>query len=131
MRNSTGLYFLVDTLEYLQKGGRIGKASALIGSILNIKPILSIDDEGTIISVDKVRGSKKAIQRIVDMLKEQFGDGPVTVHFAWGRPRGSALDLQAAINANFQIDSVSTTTLGPVVGTHVGPDTAAVFMRRA
>ncbi len=56
MRQSRKLYFLVDTLEYLQKGGRIGKASAILGTLLNIKPILSIDAEGIIYAVEKVRG---------------------------------------------------------------------------
>ncbi|WP_040948605.1 DegV family protein, partial [Gorillibacterium massiliense] len=55
------IFFLVDTLEYLQKGGRIGKASAALGSLLNIKPILSINQAGEVCSVDKVRGHKKAV----------------------------------------------------------------------
>lgn len=131
MRSSTELYFLVETLEYLQKGGRIGKASALIGSILNIKPILSIDQTGVIVPVDKVRGSKKAIQRIIDLLKEKFpGDVPVSVHFAWTSQRGSALELYEAVKASFNVAQISTTTLGPVVGAHVGPGTAAVFMQK-
>ncbi|PLT46322.1 DegV family protein [Paenibacillus sp. FSL W8-1187] len=131
MRSETELYFLVDTLEYLQKGGRIGKASALIGSILNIKPILTIDPTGVITPVDKVRGSKKAIQRIVDMLREKFPpEQPVAVHFAWTHQRGSALDLQEAITSSFNVQSTSITTLGPVVGAHVGPGTVAVFMHR-
>lgn len=74
LERSTNLYFLVDTLEYLQKGGRIGKASALIGSILNIKPILSLDKEGVVLAVDKVRGSKKAMARIIELLKQTYGD---------------------------------------------------------
>ena len=71
------LYFLVDTLEYLQKGGRIGKAAALFGSILNVKPILSLDDEGTVTAVDKVRGTKKAMQRIMELFKNDFGSIPL------------------------------------------------------
>ncbi len=67
------LFFLVDTLEYLQKGGRIGKAAALFGSILNVKPILSLDDEGTVTAVDKVRGTKKAMHRIMELFKNDFG----------------------------------------------------------
>lgn len=62
LRSDTRIYFLVDTLQYLQKGGRIGKAAAVVGSLLNIKPILSIDDDGQVNSVDKVRGQKKAMQ---------------------------------------------------------------------
>lgn len=59
MQQSRKLFFLVDTLEYLQKGGRIGKASAILGTLLNIKPILSIDEEGIIYAVEKVRGHKR------------------------------------------------------------------------
>ncbi|SDT43019.1 EDD domain protein, DegV family [Paenibacillaceae bacterium GAS479] len=131
MRSETELYFLVETLEYLQKGGRIGKASALIGSILNIKPILSIDSSGVIVPVDKVRGTKKAVQRIIELLRGKFpADVPVSVHFAWTSQRGSALELYEAVNANFNVASTSTTTLGPVIGTHVGPGTVAVFMQK-
>jgi fatty acid-binding protein DegV len=61
MRENFYIYFLVDTLEFLQKGGRIGKASALFGSLLNIKPILSLDRAGEVAAIDKVRGHKKAI----------------------------------------------------------------------
>ncbi len=61
LRKQTRLYFLVDTLEYLHKGGRIGKASAVFGSLLNIKPILSIDEEGEVYAVDRIRGSKRAM----------------------------------------------------------------------
>src|SRR5665647_2815631 len=68
------LYFLVDTLEYMQKGGRIGKAAALLGSLLKIKPILSVED-GIAVSVDKVRGKKAAVNRIIELfkLKEMAG----------------------------------------------------------
>ena len=59
--DNTRLYFLVDTLEYLHKGGRIGKASAVFGSLLNIKPILSIDDDGEVYAVDRIRGQKRAM----------------------------------------------------------------------
>ena len=77
LQKELSLYFLVDSLEYLQKGGRIGKAAALFGSILNIKPILSLDQEGTVQSVDKVRGTKKAMQRIMEMLDKDFGNARV------------------------------------------------------
>lgn len=70
MQQSRKLFFLVDTLEYLQKGGRIGKASAILGTLLNIKPILSIDEEGVIYAVEKVRGHKKAMARIIEPVSE-------------------------------------------------------------
>ena len=81
IRRSTSLYFLVDTLEYLQKGGRIGKAAAVAGYLLNIKPILSIDPEGEVTSVDKVRGSKRAIDRIIGLLQRRHSPDQEVVAF--------------------------------------------------
>jgi len=123
------LYFLVDTLEYLQRGGRIGKAAALFGSILNIKPILTIDD-GLVAPVDKVRGSKKAMQRIIELLERDFGSDPVHVTVAWSKFDAPAMELLELVKAKFDVRSVNHTLLGAVIGTHVGPGTAAVFMHR-
>lgn len=130
LARNTELYFLVDSLEFLQKGGRIGKASALIGSILNIKPILSLDPEGVVQAVDKVRGSKKAMTRIVAMLKETFGDEPVGVTMAMADRKETAEELYAFIESEFNVQSVNWTTIGSVIGTHTGPGTSAVFMYR-
>lgn len=124
------LYFMVDTLEYLQKGGRIGKAAALFGSILNIKPILTLDDEGYVSAVDKVRGPKKAMQRIADMLEMSFGSDPVYTIYAYSKHAEPANELRELIDSRFNVKSVEYTTLGAVIGTHVGPGTAAVFMYR-
>ncbi len=129
VRNGTGLYFLVDTLEYLKKGGRIGKASALVGSLLNIKPILSIDEDGEISPVDKVRGSKRAISRIVELLKEDFEDESVEITIAHSSAEQAAQDFAALLKEHFDVKQTGFTALGPVIGTHVGPGTLAVFMR--
>lgn len=126
------LYFLVDTLEYLQRGGRIGKAAALFGSILNIKPILTVDGEGVVAPVDKVRGSKKAMQRIIELLKRDFSSNdPVVATLAYSFNRQPAEELLALVEANFNVKHASYTTIGAVIGTHVGPGAAAVFMLRA
>lgn len=124
------LYFLVDSLEYLHKGGRIGRASALIGSILNIKPILSLDKDGGVYSVDKVRGSKKAMTRIADMLKSTFGDEPVGMILAWTDSREPADELGNRLKSELNVKEVGYTTVGAVIGVHTGPGTSAVFMYR-
>lgn len=124
------LYFLVDTLEYLQKGGRIGKASALIGSILNIKPILSLDKNGGVYPVDKVRGSKKAVGRIVQLLKSSFGNDPVGMTIAWTDNKESAMEFSERLKSELNVQEVGYTTVGAVIGTHTGPGTSAVFMYR-
>ncbi|MFD0959396.1 DegV family protein [Paenibacillus chungangensis] len=130
LRVDLQLYFLVDTLEYLQKGGRIGRASALLGSLLNIKPILSLDENGGVYSVDKVRGSKKAVSRIVAMLKDKFGDDPVGMVMAWTDAPGSAVELEERLKAELNVQETGYTTVGAVIGTHTGPGTSAVFMYR-
>ncbi|NDI33458.1 DegV family protein [Chengkuizengella sediminis] len=130
LRQDMRVYFLVDTLEYLQKGGRIGKAASVVGSLLNIKPILSIDDEGEITSIDKVRGKKKAINRIVDLLREDFSNTEdVDMIMIHSNDVSSAEDFSQLLKEQFQVHNVKFTSLSPVVGTHVGPGTLAVIMR--
>jgi DegV family protein with EDD domain len=126
-RSQMSLYFLVDTLEYLHKGGRIGKASAVLGSLLNIKPILSIDPGGEVYSVDKVRGSKRAMARIVELLKEKHS-GSVRVAVAHADCLSIAEELSARIREHFDVSELTYTTIGPVIGAHVGGGTIGVFM---
>ncbi|RJX40994.1 DegV family protein [Paenibacillus pinisoli] len=124
------IYFLVDSLEFLHKGGRIGRASALIGSILNIKPILSLDENGGVYSVDKVRGSKKAMGRIAEMLKEKFGDEPVGIILAKTDNKETADELGNRVKEAINVKQVGYTTVGSVIGVHTGPGTSAVFVYR-
>ena len=124
------LFFLVDTLEYLQKGGRIGKAAALFGSILNVKPILSLDDEGTVTAVDKVRGTKKAMQRIMELFKNDFGSDPVEMTVGWTHKSEVALELAALAQDQLNVRNIRQTEIGAAIGVHVGPGTAALFINR-
>lgn len=128
MRQEAKLYFLVDTLEYLQKGGRIGKAAALVGSLLNIKPILSVSDEGTVYSIDKVRGQKKAMARIIELLKQELGDRPIHLTVAHAAAMSSAEQFNELMLDHFVVKSTRYTSVGPVIGTHAGPGTVAVFV---
>lgn len=128
LRKDLGLYFIVDTLEYLQKGGRIGKASAVLGSLLNIKPILTLDDEGVVTSVDKVRGQKKAISRVIEKLKSNVPQGKFMLGIAHSNNFQSAQLLGEMLREEFQIEDIVYTSVGPVIGTHVGPGTVAAFL---
>ncbi|MGG1880407.1 DegV family protein [Paenibacillus cisolokensis] len=129
LRSKRRLYFLVDTLEYLQKGGRIGKASAVLGTLLNIKPILSIDEEGIIFSVEKVRGRKKATARMVELFQQDL-TGVTKVHVAVGHTadRGLVEDFLQQLSAVFAVEDVVYSDIGPVIGTHVGPGTIAAYI---
>ncbi|ANE47490.1 hypothetical protein SY83_15715 [Paenibacillus swuensis] len=130
LRKNTKVYFLVDTLEYLQKGGRIGKAAALFGSLLNIKPILSIDNDGEVFSLDKVRGQKKAMSRIVDIIKQDFGDDPITIAVEYTTSQLPADEMASLIHASANVLSTQYTWIGPVIGTHAGPGTVGVIVTR-
>ncbi|RED65924.1 DegV family protein [Cohnella lupini] len=129
LRTELRLYFLVDTLEYLKKGGRIGKASALLGALLNIKPILSIDDEGLVFPFDKVRGQKRAMARIAEVLESDFKDRPVTLVIAVTPGYSSGLtEISELLKERLNVRNYMETEIGPVIGTHAGPGTIGLFV---
>jgi DegV family protein with EDD domain len=127
LRAAMKLYFLVDTLEFLQKGGRIGKAAALFGSLLNIKPILTVDDEGEVSSVEKIRGQRKAMAKIIELLQADFSGKEIDVMMAYSGSRAAADELSVMIKEKFTVNELGFTSLGPVIGTHIGPGAVAVF----
>jgi len=125
-REHTGVYFVVETLEFLRRGGRIGGAQALLGSALNIKPILELRD-GRIESVEKVRTKRKAIERMIDLVAQRVaGRTPVrlaTLH------ANAEIEARAALNtAALQLQPIETVcaSVSPVVGTHAGPGTVGL-----
>ena len=122
------VYFIVDTLEYLQKGGRIGKAQALIGSLLNIKPILTLESDGHVVPFDKVRGTKKAMNRMLEEFKAYAGSTPVKVAIVHGNALEEAQALMERIKGEFTVVESFIAELGPVVATHAGPGTLGCIM---
>jgi DegV family protein with EDD domain len=122
------LLFTVNTLEYLAKGGRIGRAAALAGNLLNVKPILTIRD-GEVVPLKKVRGSHKAFAEFRNLFETTTGDSPnlkVGIAHAAAPERLEALRrLVEHVRPNAQIEIA--TTLGAVVGTHAGPGTVGFF----
>jgi fatty acid kinase fatty acid binding subunit len=127
-KREAGLIFTVDTLEFLQKGGRIGKAAAFAGNLLHIKPILSIQD-GEVLPIKRVRGNQKAVQEFTRAFSEATRDTPslrVGIAHADAPDREQAVRaLVADLRPQAQIDVA--TTLGAVVGTHAGPGTVGFF----
>jgi DegV family protein with EDD domain len=127
-KRDAGLIFTVDTLEFLQKGGRIGKAAAFAGSLLQIKPILTIAD-GEVLPLKRVRGSQKAIQEFASAFAESTRDATslrVGIAHANAPEREQALrTLVGDLRPNARIEV--TTTLGAVLGTHGGPGTVGFF----
>ena len=127
-RREAGLLFTVDTLEYLARGGRIGRARAWAGELLNIKPILSIED-GEVLPVKRVRGNRKAFLEFASAFEAVTLDRPslrVAIAHAEAPDRAEALrKMVRATRPAAEIELV--TTLGPVVGAHAGPGTVGFF----
>lgn len=123
------LLFVVDTLDYLVRGGRVGKAQALVGKILGIKPILGVVD-GEVAPVDKVRGGRRAHARIVKLFGERVDPKlPIVAAVAHAKAPVWGARLKELIEKNFQVREMILTDVGPVVGTHAGPGCvgAAIF----
>ncbi|MGK5685015.1 DegV family protein [Actinoplanes sp. URMC 104] len=123
--------FYVDTLEFLRRGGRIGAASALLGTALSVKPILHVAD-GTIVVKDKVRTAGRALARLVDLAVEASGDGEVdiAVHHLEALDRATALADAVGIRLGDRLRDSYLTEVGAAVAAHVGPGLAGVVVHR-
>ena len=118
-------YFLVDDLNHLMRGGRISKTAALMGSLVNIKPIIAVKGDGTLDSVAKVRGKKKAQAEVVRMTLEGVADPRVVI--AYAGEKEVAENIKEQLLASGQVTEVLIMPLGPVISTHTGPGTLGLF----
>lgn len=127
-RRSHGLLFTVDTLEYLARGGRIGKAKAFAGQLMNVKPILSIRD-GEVVPLKRVRGNRKAFQEFVDALDSQTRDEPgLRIGIAHADAPERMAELEKMVRDRRPRASIEMeTSLGAVIGAHAGPGTVGFF----
>ena len=119
LREPLKMWFAIDTLEYLRKGGRIGSAQAWLGSALQIKPILTLEEEIT--PVERVRTRKRALQRMLDYARELADAGATAWVVQHIRDPESARHLVAESREIFGTDPVFVSEIGPVIGAHVGP----------
>ena len=118
--------FVPDTLDYLKKGGRIGGAAALFGSLLQIKPILTVTDGKTTV-LTKVRTKKKAIDKIIDTVMEQNLKSPIKgliVHHRNCESEGQ--ELANKLQDKLEISNIKIQSIGPIIGLHVGPGSIGV-----
>jgi DegV family protein with EDD domain len=126
MRDKVHLLFVVDTLEYLHRGGRIGGAKWLMGTALKIRPLLHMTD-GTVEPLVQVRTKRKAIARMLDVIEERLGGkrmAEACVIDANNPTEGD--DIAERVKERFGILTVSRTTVSPVIGTHAGPGTVGI-----
>ena len=119
--------FTVDDLDYMARGGRVSKTSAFIGGLLNIKPLLHVEN-GKLVPIEKHRGRKKVLRRITDLMAER-GDqlAEQTIAISHGDDEEIALELKVAVEERFHPKKVEVHVIGSVIGAHAGPGTVSVF----
>jgi DegV family protein with EDD domain len=126
-RSHTGVFFVLNTLEYLQRGGRIGGAAAFLGSLLNIKPILHVHN-GRVEAVGKVRTMRKAVESLLDIVGERIREkSPVRLSALYANePERAKYLLDSALQrfngGAFEIKEAFYSKISPVIGAHTGPD---------
>ncbi len=117
--------FVVDTLEYLRKGGRIGGAAALAGSVLKVKPVLYLN-EGRIDVLEKVRTARKAKQRLLEIVAERAGEQPIHACIIHAQVPQEAERIRRHLADNFECRELVVVEFSPVIAVHVGPGTVGV-----
>ena len=121
-------WFTVDDLMYLKRGGRVSAATALVGTMLQIKPVLHVDDEGHLINVSKVRGRKASIEALAKKMGELGIEGEnSTVFISHGDCIEDAKLLESIVKEHYGVKEVIIGHVGAVIGSHSGPGTLALF----
>ena len=122
--------FTVDDLFHLYRGGRVSRTAAVVGTMINLKPILHVDDEGHLIPLSKVRGRKKSLIALVDSMEKQIGswrDKNDIVFISHGDAQEDAEYVADLIRQRFGIENFLINPIGPTIGAHSGPGTIALF----
>lgn len=120
--------FTVDDLHFLKRGGRISAATAVVGTMLQIKPVLHVDDEGHLINIGKARGRQASLKALVDKMEQTALDsGSLTVFISHGDCLEDAQTVADMVKKRFGVEDVYINYVGPVIGAHSGPGTVALF----
>ncbi len=122
------LWFTVDDLNHLYRGGRVSKVTALAGTVLGIKPIMRVNDEGKLVPVDKVRGRRRSLDTLVQKAVERMTNPKEqTVFISHGDSEEDCQYVADEIKAKLGVKEVCINFIGPSIGTHSGPGTIALF----
>lgn len=127
MANHMEHLFTVDDLDHLARGGRVSKASAFLGGLLNIKPLLNVE-EGKLVPLEKLRGKKKVLRRMLELMEER-GDAlhEQTIGISHADSLDMAEEMKKMIMDKFNPREVFITSIGAVIGSHTGPGTISIF----
>ena len=122
--------FTVNDLNHLYRGGRVSRTTAVVGSMLNIKPVLHVDNDGKLTAIGKVRGRKKSLQELVKLMDEKIGsyhDTCHTIFISHGDCEDEANYVAEKVKEKYQINTIIMNQVGATIGAHSGPGTMALF----
>ncbi|WP_130807582.1 DegV family protein [Senegalia massiliensis] len=126
--SKTETFYVVETLEYLKKGGRIGRVEGTIGELLKIKPIISINKEGTYYTYKKVRGRNRSIKSLYNIVKEKSQNNKINVAVAHGNAYDEGMKLLDNIKQLKNVVSTTFTQISPVLVVHTGPGLIGIII---
>lgn len=130
VRDRVASFLVVDTLDYLKKGGRLSGAQALVGSVLRVKPLLHVDD-GRVEILERTRTWNRALDRLAALVAEQVGDEPAHVMVTHALAPERAAELWKRLGESVEVAERLEAVIGPVVGTHTGPGAVSVAVAPA
>ena len=122
--------FTVDDLDHLYRGGRLSKTAAVVGSMINLKPVLHVDNEGKLVNMFNVRGRKKSLNALIDFMEKSMGsyrEQNDIVFISHGDCEEDAKYVADEVRKRFGIDKFMINQIGPTIGSHTGPDVIALF----
>ena len=120
LKSKIKIYFSVESLDYLQKGGRIGRAQGFLGTMLKIKPLLAVAD-GVVSPVERVRGSSRLISRMVEIIKDDAKGKKMKAAFILGEDESNSEELISQLKSEIQFEEMFRTYTGTVITSHAGP----------
>jgi DegV family protein with EDD domain len=124
-RTRVNAFFTLETLEHLRRGGRISDVAAAAGTMLDIKPVLRIDESGALVISERIRGRRKSMKALVDVAERRYGhSGPLLI--AHGDSPDDAMLLSEMLTQRLGVAPTLVSEVGPVIGSHVGPGMLAV-----
>lgn len=124
------VHFTVDNLDYLYRGGRLSKTSAVIGTMINLKPVLHVNEEGKLVAIDKVRGRKKSMNTLIENMEQKMGsykDKQEIVGIIHGDCEEEAVKLAEQIKEKLGYENFLIEPIGPSIGAHTGPGTLGII----
>ncbi|MGL4451341.1 MAG: DegV family protein [Sarcina sp.] len=130
IRSNTYGFYTLETLEYLKRGGRIGKVAGAIGEFLNLKPIITVDEEGNYINVAKARGRKQSLKKIKALADDLVSEGKCKLYILHGNSLTEAMALKETFEGHPNIVDLDIRDIGPAMGIHAGPGMLAFALQK-